>query len=120
MNLTLVAIAAFAGAVALVMLAVGPSLMGLIFGGDFEYERGGLVLVSVAMGLYLSAATVNQALLAQGAGRAGRHMLGSARGGVRGLPAGLTDRRPGALRGGRAAGRRGCLFALLHTLYRRA
>jgi O-antigen/teichoic acid export membrane protein len=63
-NLTLLAIAGFAGAVALVMLAAGPQLMDLLFGGDVEYERGGLVLVSVGMGLYLSAATLNQALLA--------------------------------------------------------
>jgi O-antigen/teichoic acid export membrane protein len=65
-NVTLTAIAAFAGCVALVMLAVGPLAMELLFGGDFEYERGGLVLVSIGMGLYLAAATLNQALLAHG------------------------------------------------------
>jgi O-antigen/teichoic acid export membrane protein len=65
-NVTLTAIAGFAGCVALVMLAIGPWLMGLVFGGDFDYARGGLVLVSVGMGLYLSAATLNQALLAHG------------------------------------------------------
>jgi O-antigen/teichoic acid export membrane protein len=65
-NLTLIAIAGFAGCVALVMLAIGPWLMDVLFGGDFEYERGGLVLVSIGMGLYLSAATLNQALLAHG------------------------------------------------------
>jgi O-antigen/teichoic acid export membrane protein len=65
-NLTLAAIAAFAGCVALVMLAVGPLVMDLLFGGDFDYERGGLVLVSLGMGLYLAAATLNQALLAHG------------------------------------------------------
>jgi O-antigen/teichoic acid export membrane protein len=63
-NVTLAAIAVFAGAVALVMLAVGPTVMDLLFGGDFDYERSGLVLVAVGMGLYLSAATLNQALLA--------------------------------------------------------
>jgi len=65
-NLTLLAIAGFAAAVAAVMLVVGPSLMGLLFGGDFDYERGGLVLVALGMGLYLAAATLNQALLAHG------------------------------------------------------
>jgi O-antigen/teichoic acid export membrane protein len=65
-NLTLTAIAAFAACVALVMLAIGPLLMDLLFGGDFDYERGGLVLVSLGMGLYLAAATLNQALLAHG------------------------------------------------------
>jgi O-antigen/teichoic acid export membrane protein len=63
-NVTLAAIAGFAGAVALVMLAIGPTLMDVVFGGDFDYDRGGLVLVSIGMGLYLSAATLNQALLA--------------------------------------------------------
>jgi O-antigen/teichoic acid export membrane protein len=63
-NLTLAAIAGFAGVVALVMLAAGPQVMDLLFGGDFDYERGGLVLVALGMGLYLSAATLNQALLA--------------------------------------------------------
>jgi O-antigen/teichoic acid export membrane protein len=64
-NLTLAAIAAFAGIVALVMLVAGPQVMDLLFGGNFDYGRGGLVLVALGMGLYLSAATFNQALLAQ-------------------------------------------------------
>jgi O-antigen/teichoic acid export membrane protein len=68
-NLTLIAIAAFAGCVALVMLAIGPWVMDLLFGGDFDYERGGLVLVALGMGLYLAAATLNQALLAHGRAR---------------------------------------------------
>jgi O-antigen/teichoic acid export membrane protein len=63
-NVTLTAIAGFAGVVALVMLAIGPTVMDVVFGGDFDYDRGGLVLVSIGMGLYLSAATLNQALLA--------------------------------------------------------
>jgi O-antigen/teichoic acid export membrane protein len=63
-RVTLAAIAGFAGLVALVMLAAGPQVMDLLFGGDFDYERGGLVLVALGMGLYLSAATLNQALLA--------------------------------------------------------
>jgi O-antigen/teichoic acid export membrane protein len=65
-NLTLIAIAGFAGCVALVMLVLGPWVMDLLFGGEFDYERGGLVLVSFGMGLYLAAATLNQALLAHG------------------------------------------------------
>jgi O-antigen/teichoic acid export membrane protein len=63
-KITLAAIAVFAGAVALVMLALGPTVMDLLFGGDFDYGRGGLVLVAAGMGLYLCAATLNQALLA--------------------------------------------------------
>jgi O-antigen/teichoic acid export membrane protein len=65
-NVTLAAIAGFAGIIAAVMLVAGPQLMDLLFGGDFDYERGGLVLVAIGMGLYLSAATLNQALLAHG------------------------------------------------------
>jgi O-antigen/teichoic acid export membrane protein len=65
-TVTLLAIAGFAAAVALVMLAIGPWLMDLFFGEDGDYERGGLVLVSLGMGLYLSAATLNQAALARG------------------------------------------------------
>ena len=69
-NLTLIAIAGFAGLVALVMLVAGPQVMDLLFGGEVDYARGGLVLVAAGMGLYLSAATLNQALLAHA--RAGR------------------------------------------------
>jgi O-antigen/teichoic acid export membrane protein len=65
-NLTLGAIAAFATFVALVMLVAGPQLMDLLFGGKFDYERGGLVLIAAGVGLYLAAATLNQALLAHG------------------------------------------------------
>jgi O-antigen/teichoic acid export membrane protein len=65
-NLTLGAIAGFAGFVALAMLFAGPQLMDLLFGGEFDYERGGLVLIAIGMGLYLAAATLNQALLAHG------------------------------------------------------
>ena len=69
-NVTLAAIGGFAASVALVMLAVGPSLMGVVFGGEGDYDRGGLVLISLGMGLYLSAATLNQALLARALARA--------------------------------------------------
>ncbi|HEV2773088.1 MAG TPA: hypothetical protein VGV57_09750, partial [Thermoleophilaceae bacterium] len=69
-NLTLAAIAAFAAVVALVMLALGPALMDLFFGGDVDYPRGGLVLVAVGMGLYLAAATLNPAALARTQARA--------------------------------------------------
>jgi O-antigen/teichoic acid export membrane protein len=65
-NVTLAAIAVFALCVALAMLVLGPWLMKLFFGSGFTYDRGGLVLVSIGMGLYLAAATLNQAALARG------------------------------------------------------
>ena len=65
-NVTLGAIAAFAGVVALAMAALGPQIMRLAFGAGGQYGRGGLVLVAVGMGLYLAAATLNQAALARG------------------------------------------------------
>ncbi len=68
-NVTLAATAVFGSTVALVMLAAGPAVMGLVFGGDFHYDRAGLVLISLGMGLYLCAATLNQALLARGRAR---------------------------------------------------
>jgi O-antigen/teichoic acid export membrane protein len=63
---TLLAIGAFAGAVALGLALVGPWAMDLLFGGDFDYERGGLVLVGLGMGFHLTAGTLNQAALARG------------------------------------------------------
>ena len=68
-NLTLLAIALFSAAVALVLLAAGPALMDVVFGGEFDYDRGGLVLIAIGMGFYLSAATLNQAALARGHAR---------------------------------------------------
>ena len=65
-NLTVAASIGFGACVALVMLAIGPFVMDILFGGDTEYERLGLVLVALGMGLYLAAATLNQALLAHG------------------------------------------------------
>ncbi len=64
-NVTLTAIAAFAAVVAVGMAIAGPFAMDLVFGDQFDYDRLGLVLISVGMGLYLAAATLNQALLAR-------------------------------------------------------
>jgi O-antigen/teichoic acid export membrane protein len=63
-QVTLIAIAVFAGLVALAMAALGPTIMHLAFGGNFHYPRGGLVMIAAGMGFYLSAATLNQAALA--------------------------------------------------------
>jgi hypothetical protein len=40
--------------------------MGVLFGGDFDYDRAGLVLVGIGMGFHLTAGTLNQAALARG------------------------------------------------------
>jgi O-antigen/teichoic acid export membrane protein len=68
-RLTLSAVAVFAAGVALAFLVLGPWLMHVLFGGHHHYARGGLVIVAVGMGVYLSAATLNQAALAQARAR---------------------------------------------------
>jgi O-antigen/teichoic acid export membrane protein len=68
-RLTLSAIAVFAGCVALLFLAIGPWVMHVLFGGGHHYARAGLVIVATGMGVYLSAATLNQAALAQARSR---------------------------------------------------
>ncbi len=65
-RVTIIAIAGFAAVVVLAMLIAGPHLMQIAFGKKHEYQRSDLVIVSVGMGLYLSAATLNQAALAKG------------------------------------------------------
>jgi O-antigen/teichoic acid export membrane protein len=65
-RVTLLAIAGFAALVALAMLVAGPHLMQIAFGKKHDYNRADLVVVAIGMGLYLSAATLNQAALARG------------------------------------------------------
>ena len=62
----LLGVTAFTAFTALVVLADGPHLMQLAFSKKFEYDRTGLLLVTLGMGLYLASVTVNQACLAQG------------------------------------------------------
>lgn len=52
-----------------VMAVAGPKLMQIAFSAKFTYDRVGLLLVVIGMGLYLAAVTVNQACLAQGQAR---------------------------------------------------
>ena len=66
---TLRAVAAFTALVAVVVAIAGPELMQAAFSDRFEYDRAGLEIVTVAMGLYLAATTVSQAALAQGQAR---------------------------------------------------
>jgi len=65
-RVTIMAIAGFAALVVVAMLIAGPQLMQIAFGKKHTYQRADLVIVSIGMGLYLSAATLNQAALAKG------------------------------------------------------
>jgi O-antigen/teichoic acid export membrane protein len=62
----LLAVSAFTAAAALAFLIAGPQMMQLAFSNKFEYDRPGLLLVTLGMGLYLGSVTLNQACLAQG------------------------------------------------------
>ena len=66
-RLTILAIAAFAGAVALGLLLIGPPVMTALLGDKgYHYGRFGLALVGLGMGLHLVSGTLNQAALARG------------------------------------------------------
>jgi O-antigen/teichoic acid export membrane protein len=65
-RVTLLAVAAFAGAVSLGMLALGPWAMDLVFSDDYAYGRVGLAVIALGMGFHLAAGTLNQAALARG------------------------------------------------------
>ncbi|MGO9975329.1 MAG: lipopolysaccharide biosynthesis protein [Solirubrobacteraceae bacterium] len=69
-RVTILAIAAFAGAVALGLLIIGPFVMKTLLSSQgFSYNRVGLAIVGIGMGLHLTAGTLNQALLARGRAR---------------------------------------------------
>jgi O-antigen/teichoic acid export membrane protein len=63
---TLLLIAAFAAVTTVGVIAIGPQVMQIAFGDTFTYDRLGLAIVAVGMGLYLAAASLNQAALAYG------------------------------------------------------
>jgi O-antigen/teichoic acid export membrane protein len=65
-RMVLLAVAAFTAITAIAVLIAGPQLMQLAFSDKFSYDRAGLLLVTLGMGLYLSSVTVNQACIAQG------------------------------------------------------
>jgi O-antigen/teichoic acid export membrane protein len=62
----LVGIAGFTAFMGIVVLIAGPKLMQIAFSAKYTYDRPGLLLVTLGMGLYLAAVTLNQACLAQG------------------------------------------------------
>ena len=64
-RVTVLSIAGFTAAVVIGLGLIGPWAMGVLFGGDFDYTRGGLMLVGLGMGFHLTAGTLNQAALAR-------------------------------------------------------
>ena len=68
-RLTIAGSLAAATALGAVLVVAGPALMQLAFGDKFEYDRLGLLLVAVGLGLYLSGTTLSQAALARNAAR---------------------------------------------------
>ena len=65
-RMVLLGIAAFTALAFVVIGIAGPKLMQIAFSKKFSYDRAGLLLVTVGMGLYLCSVTVNQACVAQG------------------------------------------------------
>jgi O-antigen/teichoic acid export membrane protein len=65
-RVVLLGIAAFTALVVVVVLIAGPKCMQIAFSNKFTYDRAGLLLISVGMGLYLASVTINQACIAQG------------------------------------------------------
>jgi len=66
-RITVLVIVGFAGAVALGLLVIGPIVMKAVLGDhDFTYNRFGLAIVGIGMGLHLTSGTLNQAMLARG------------------------------------------------------
>jgi O-antigen/teichoic acid export membrane protein len=64
-RITVLAIAGFAGVVALGLLVAGPFAMGVLFDDAAKYGRLGLAAVGLGMGAHLAAGTLNQAALAR-------------------------------------------------------
>jgi O-antigen/teichoic acid export membrane protein len=70
-RVTILAIAAFTLAVALGLLVIGPfALEHVFFGQTYSYNRFGLALIGVGMGLHLTSGALNQAALARDRARA--------------------------------------------------
>jgi O-antigen/teichoic acid export membrane protein len=65
-RMVLLGLAAFTAVAFVFMGIAGPKAMQIAFSNKFSYDREGLLLVTLGMGLYLSSVTVNQACVAQG------------------------------------------------------
>jgi O-antigen/teichoic acid export membrane protein len=78
-RVTILAIAGFAAAVALSLLVLGPfALRHVFFGQVWSYNRFGLALIGVGMGLHLTSGALNQAALARDRARAAAGCWGCA------------------------------------------
>jgi O-antigen/teichoic acid export membrane protein len=62
----LLGVGAFTVLAFIAMAIAGPTMMQLAFSKKFSYDRVGLLLVTLGMGLYLGSVTLNQACVAQG------------------------------------------------------
>jgi len=69
-HLTVLAISAFAAAVALGLLIIGPFVMSHLFGQHYTYNRFGLAVIGLGMGMHLASGALNQAALARNRARA--------------------------------------------------
>jgi O-antigen/teichoic acid export membrane protein len=69
-HITVLAIAAFAAAVALSLLMIGPFVMRHLFGQHYAYNRFGLAVIGLGMGMHLASGALNQAALARNRARA--------------------------------------------------
>jgi O-antigen/teichoic acid export membrane protein len=65
-RMVLLGLAAFTALALAFMALAGPRAMQIAFSKKFTYDREGLLLVTLGMGLYLASVTVNQACVAQG------------------------------------------------------
>jgi O-antigen/teichoic acid export membrane protein len=64
-RVTVLAIAAFAAAVSIGLLVIGPLVMRHLFGQAFHYNRVGLAIIGMGMGFHLASGALNQAALAR-------------------------------------------------------
>jgi O-antigen/teichoic acid export membrane protein len=118
-RITVLAIAGFALAVALGLLALGPWAMDLLFDDEKTFGRFGLAAVALGMGLHLAAGTFNQAALARDhAGAAAAAWLFAAAVFVAWMLAGVIDDELLRAEVG-YLGAAGLLCALLAAVYRR-
>jgi O-antigen/teichoic acid export membrane protein len=75
----LLGVSAFTALSFAAMAIAGPTMMQIAFSNKFTYDRPGLLLVTLGMGLYLGCVTLNQACVAQGqVRRAAARWLGCA------------------------------------------